>query len=377
MRVTRTGEGGLRARTRRSQGVRRPLGTGARTLQSSGALRSASRHDDYQRRAGAARRADPLTWRRGCSVPTAFAAPRAQPPLDPPTVRRIGAALVKALDPAEGHPHLLIGRDTRESGEWIERELAHGARRAGADVETRRRAADAGGRVPDAHAPDVTLGAVISASHNPYRGQRHQGVLRAPAHKFTEEPSGRSRRSSPMRRGSSMPDEAPPVAGGRPSPRPISLTCATCSPTRARCAARRLVVDCANGATTPVAPRLFRSARLRRRRCSAPRPTGATSTCDCGSTHPRVDGGRRVASRRRLPASRSTATATARSSPTSAGRIVDGDAVMLMCARQLKAEGPPAGQHRRRDRDEQHRPRDGARANRASRCGARRSATST
>ena len=38
-----------------------------------------------------------------------------QPPLDPPTVRRIGAALVKALDASEGHPHLLIGRDTRES----------------------------------------------------------------------------------------------------------------------------------------------------------------------------------------------------------------------------------------------------------------------
>ena len=32
-----------------------------------------------------------------------------QPPLDPPTVRRIGAALVKALDASEGHPHLLIG----------------------------------------------------------------------------------------------------------------------------------------------------------------------------------------------------------------------------------------------------------------------------
>ena len=31
---------------------------------------------------------------------------------------------------------LLIGRDTRESGVWIERELAHGARLMGATVET-------------------------------------------------------------------------------------------------------------------------------------------------------------------------------------------------------------------------------------------------
>src|SRR6266568_1530812 len=53
-------------------------------------------------------------------------------PLDPPTVRRLGAALVRAL----GHrvPHFLIGRDTRESGGWIEAELAHGARGEGAVV---------------------------------------------------------------------------------------------------------------------------------------------------------------------------------------------------------------------------------------------------
>jgi hypothetical protein len=38
---------------------------------------------------------------------------------------------------------------------------------------------------------------------------------------------------------------------------------------------------------------------------------------------------------------------------------------------------PPARQHRRRDGDEQHRPGAGARRIRASRCGARRWATST
>src|SRR4051812_10838982 len=51
-------------------------------------------------------------------------------PLDPATVRRVGAALVRALpavDGSGGPPRLLIGRDTRESGEWIEAELAFGA----------------------------------------------------------------------------------------------------------------------------------------------------------------------------------------------------------------------------------------------------------
>src|SRR4026207_2400533 len=87
-------------------------------------------------------------------------------PLDVDTVRRVGAALVKAL------PHndakLLIGRDTRESGTWIERELAFGARTAGATVHS----------IGVAPTPavayltgslDFDAGVVISASHNPYQ----------------------------------------------------------------------------------------------------------------------------------------------------------------------------------------------------------------
>ena len=59
------------------------------------------------------------------------------------------------------------------------------------------------------------------------------------------------------------------------------------------------------------------------------------------------------------------------------GEIVNGDAVLLMCARQLQREGRLRGQRDRRDRDEQHRPRDRAAASRASAwCGAP-SATST
>jgi phosphoglucosamine mutase len=107
------------------------------------------------------------------------------PPLDPHTVRRIGAALVKVLDPSEGAPHLLIGRDTRESGEWIERELAAGARQAGAEVKTV-------GVLPTpavaylTRTTDVTLGAVISASHNPYEDNGIK-VFSGAGHKFNEE----------------------------------------------------------------------------------------------------------------------------------------------------------------------------------------------
>ena len=47
-------------------------------------------------------------------------------PLDHPTVRRLGAGVVRALPHGTVSPKILVGRDTRESGAWIEAELAHG-----------------------------------------------------------------------------------------------------------------------------------------------------------------------------------------------------------------------------------------------------------
>ena len=87
-------------------------------------------------------------------------------PLDVQTVRRVGAALVRALPHADAK--LLIGRDTRESGVWIERELAHGARLAGASVQS----IGVGPTPAVAYLTgslDFDAGVVISASHNPFQ----------------------------------------------------------------------------------------------------------------------------------------------------------------------------------------------------------------
>src|SRR5512135_2729379 len=87
-----------------------------------------------------------------------------EPPLDAHTVRRLGAALVRALPKASAEHRLLIGRDTRESGGWIGRELAHGARAAGGIV---------------------TSAGVISASHNPFEDNGIK-VFSGAGEKFTE-----------------------------------------------------------------------------------------------------------------------------------------------------------------------------------------------
>jgi phosphoglucosamine mutase len=255
-------------------------------------------------------------------------------PLDPPTVRRIGAAIIKVLEPEETRPRLLIGRDTRESGGWIERELAHGARLAGADVET-------AGVLPTpaiaylTRAAEVSLGAVISASHNPYQDNGIK-VFSGAGHKFTED---LERQVEAIVADSSWhvdQQDAPPVSE-------IDRSEAYLSHLRDQLddpgplAGAKLVVDCANGATTPVAARLFRSLGFEVT-VLGDSPDGRNINLNCGSTHPSAmaeavsrvgavagvafdgDGDRAIFA-------------------DEAGRIVDGDAVMLMCARQLEAEG--------------------------------------
>src|SRR2546423_7464088 len=90
-------------------------------------------------------------------------------PLDAATVRTAGRSLAKHLAEKLGRAPLVVaGRDTRESGEWIERALLEGARAAGARVES------AGvittpGVAYLARALPADAGVVISASHNPFQ----------------------------------------------------------------------------------------------------------------------------------------------------------------------------------------------------------------
>src|ERR1051325_4355074 len=89
-------------------------------------------------------------------------------PLDSSTVSAIGYSLASHLAEAFEAPEIVIGRDTRESGEAIERALVEGATRAGA------RCLSAGvittpGVAYLTRALQAAAGVVISASHNPYQ----------------------------------------------------------------------------------------------------------------------------------------------------------------------------------------------------------------
>ncbi|NQW02466.1 MAG: phosphoglucosamine mutase [Acidobacteria bacterium] len=260
-------------------------------------------------------------------------------PLDPPTVARIGGAVVRALAyPAERPVRLLVGRDTRESGEWIERELARGAVSQGAVVESV-------GVMPTpgvaylTRSRDVDLGVVISASHNPFHDNGIK-VFSGRGEKFSE---GVERTVEALVADTSW---SVPVAGEARIER-VDLSedylahTALLGPAGDGLKGMRVALDLSNGATTTTARRLFESLG-----CTlvllGDAPTGQNINLACGSTHPASlaaavvaqgcqlgvafdgDGDRAILIDHR-------------------GRVVDGDSVLLLLGLHYQRQGRLTG----------------------------------
>jgi len=262
-------------------------------------------------------------------------------PLDVPTIRRLGAALVRVLrhdEAGQGRSpaviRFLAGRDTRESGGWIERELAFGIRSQGGTLTS-------AGIIPTPAVAYLTprlgytAGVVISASHNPFADNGIK-VFSGAGEKFTEL---LERRVEAMVEDSSWTVDA----GEAAAVEQVDLRSEYMAhlqeilPPDARRAGMRLAIDCANGATTTVAPRLFEDLGFEVHHIGTA-PDGRNINDGCGSTAPQslsklvVDG--------RFPLGVAFDGDGDRAIfVDAAGKIVDGDAVMLMCAKRLKAEG--------------------------------------
>ena len=252
-------------------------------------------------------------------------------PLDPATVRRLGAALVRAL--AAPDARLLIGRDTRESGVWIEREFAHGARGAGADVIS-------AGVIPTPGVAYLTrvegfaAGVVISASHNPYEDNGIK-VFSGTGEKFTERLEQQVESIVADPGWQPAPGTAPAVAASA-NIEPYLDHLLAVLPDGSRPRLGRMAIDCANGATSAIGPRLFSSLGFEIETIGVT-PDGRNINLECGSTHPQrlaslvVEHGHDLGVAFDGDGDRAIFV-------DAGGRIVDGDAVMLMCARQLAVE---------------------------------------
>jgi phosphoglucosamine mutase len=96
-------------------------------------------------------------------------------------------------------------------------------------------------------------------------------------------------------------------------------------------------VDCANGATAPIAPKLFESVGVRTV-VIGNAPDGRNINLDCGSTHPEHLA-RTVVSQGCQMGVAFDGDGDRAIFVDHGGRVVNGDAVLLMCSRQLQREG--------------------------------------
>jgi phosphoglucosamine mutase len=254
-------------------------------------------------------------------------------PLDPMTVRRLGAALVRAL-PHSRSVQLLVGRDTRESGGWIESEFAHGATAEGAQVTS-------AGVVPTPAIAYLTrsstydAGVVISASHNPYQDNGIK-IFSGTGEKFTERVERQVEQIVADQSWHVPTGHADEVPGANLVDLYLDHLCAVW-PDASALRDATIAVDCANGATAAVAPELFRRLGLKTI-VIANRPDGRNINLKCGSTHPEglVETVRRTGAQVGVAFDGDGDRAIF---VDHRGRLVNGDAVLLMCGRQLKQEG--------------------------------------
>jgi phosphoglucosamine mutase len=177
------------------------------------------------------------------------------------------------------HPQVLIVRDTRESGEMLESAIAAGVTAAGGDALL-------AGVLPTPAAPllirrhGLQLAAVISASHNPYEDN---GIKLFAADGFKLDDDTEHAIEGEL----DQPPPPPPRIGRvrrlhgalEDYLRELHTRFAALD-----LAGRRVLLDCANGATFRAAPEIFR--RLGADvTVLADEPDGRNINLDCGSTH--------------------------------------------------------------------------------------------
>jgi len=205
-------------------------------------------------------------------------------PLDADTVRTIGASIARQYRKKLGkNPSFITGRDTRESGSWIESSFHAGAVSENAECESAGVISTPGVAFLTRHF-DFDAGIVISASHNPFEdngikiftpdGKKlDEATERAiEADIFEENGVSRDSASSEIYSGRSAEFEAAYLDFLSGEFNGISLS------------GFKIVADCSNGAASKLAPKLFRTlgAELTVINCE---PDGRNINRDCGSLH--------------------------------------------------------------------------------------------
>ena len=214
-------------------------------------------------------------------------------PLDPSTVSAIGFSLASHLARAGDAPKIVIGRDTRESGEAIEQALIQGAAQAGAQCLSAGVITTPGVAFLTRKL-EASAGVVISASHNPYQdngikifapsGQKMDDSVERRIEADISEAATSINRTSNTRT-SQEEGLAPAVAELEEKLRQQYLSFLAEDIGRdLNLAGLTIVIDCANGASSALAPILFTQLGANVIAINAT-PDGRNINRDCGSLH--------------------------------------------------------------------------------------------
>lgn len=256
-------------------------------------------------------------------------------PLDRNTIYAVGLALAHQLNGRSVPVRVLLGMDTRESSEWIAATLTAGLREGGAEVES------AGVVTTPAiawltrkHA--FSAGVVISASHNPWQDNGIK-VFGSNGYKLADDTELRIEEEIFRRLAEVSVKEtavAPPVDARYRAEYEQFLRSAVPG---LELSGLRVVLDCANGAASAIAPELF--AHLGGTiHITHAAPDGRNINANCGALHPAVVAAETMSLGADLGVTFDGDADRAMLADAN-GKVVNGDAVMLLAARDLHQRG--------------------------------------
>jgi phosphoglucosamine mutase len=263
-------------------------------------------------------------------------------PLTKQSTYLIGRALGHDLLHTGPRPQAVIGQDTRESSRWIADRVAEGLAAVGVDVHS------AGvittpGVAYLARSRKMAAGVVISASHNPWTDNGIK-VFSGDGFKLSDDRELAIEKEifTLLQSPSSVDDTALKVP--RPSlPGEAELRQAYIKELIAGVNSDlhqlRVLVDCANGAATAEAPELFRTVGVHATFTHIS-PDGKNINEQCGALHPETLGKRVAESGGKFDLGVTfDGDADRALFCDAAGRVVNGDGVLLAAARDLHAQG--------------------------------------
>jgi phosphoglucosamine mutase len=262
-------------------------------------------------------------------------------PLDHSTVYAIGRALGQRLAGREAHARVLIGQDTRESSAWISQVLATG-------LEASRVKVDSAGVITTPGVAYLTrsngysAGIVISASHNPWHDNGIK-VFGADGYKLSDELE-HAIEADIFSHIEQLAEGAPRAehAGYEMLPGDTTLRAQyaewLCSIVGTGSFGKlRVLVDCANGAASAIAPMVFRDCDINADFLHTD-PNGRNINAGCGALHPEhvAEAVKNANGKYDLGITFDGDADRAMFSD-AAGNVVNGDGVLLMAARDMKA----------------------------------------